>query len=61
MTIPAIIADLVRLEGEIDEARLSLLDKPADVSKMADLKRRKERLRDEIEGLMHAVEAAGPR
>lgn len=60
MTIPAIIADLVRLEGEIDEALLSLHDKPAGTSKMADLKRRKDHLHDRIEDLMHEIETAGP-
>ena len=61
MTIPAIIADLVRLKGEIDEALLNLHDRPAGTSKkMADLKRRKDHLHDQIEDLMHEREAAGP-
>ncbi|HEX5211990.1 MAG TPA: DUF465 domain-containing protein [Pseudolabrys sp.] len=60
MTIPATIADLVRLEGEIDEALLNLHDKPAGLSKMADLKRRKDRLHDQIEDLMHEIDAADP-
>ena len=59
MPIPAIVADLIRLEDEIDEALLNLLDKPADASAVADLKRRKDHLRDEIELLMHEVEGAG--
>ena len=59
MPTPATVADLVRLECEIEEALLNLLDKPADASTIADLKRRKDHLRDEIEWLMHEVEGAG--
>ncbi|HTT46779.1 MAG TPA: DUF465 domain-containing protein [Pseudolabrys sp.] len=59
MTIPANIADLVRLEDEIDEALLNLLNKPTDAKTIADLKRRKDHLRDEIECLLHEVEGAG--
>jgi hypothetical protein len=59
MTIPATIADLVRLQDEIDEALLNLLNKPADDTAIADLKRRKEHLRDEIECLLHEIEGAG--
>lgn len=59
MPTPAIVADLVRLEDEIDGALLNLLDKPADASTIADLKRRRNHLRDEIEWLMHEVKGAG--
>lgn len=59
MTIPAIIADLVRLKGEIDEALLDLLNKPADEKHMAALKRRKLHLHEEIECLLHEIDGAG--
>ena len=59
MPTPAIVADLVRLEDEIDEALLNLLDKPVDASAVANLKRRKDYLRNEIEWLMHEVDGAG--
>jgi hypothetical protein len=57
MTKLANIADLERLEGDIEEALISLIDKPADDLIIADLKRRKLHLRDTIELLRHdAVE-----
>jgi hypothetical protein len=59
MPTSAIVADLVRLEDEIDEALLNLLDRPAEASTIANLKRRKDHLRNEIECLMHEVEGAG--
>ena len=59
MPTPAIVADLVRLQDEIEEALLNLLDKPSEASTVAKLKRRKEHLRHEIEWLMHDVEGAG--
>jgi hypothetical protein len=59
MPTPATVADLVRLEDEIDEALLNMLNKPADPSSIADLKRRKDHLRNEIAWLMHEVEGAG--
>ena len=58
MIKPANIADLERLEDDIEEALISLIDKPADDLMMADLKRRKLHLRDEIELLRHqAIES----
>ena len=59
MTRPATIADLVRLEGEIDEALLDLFNKPGDDKMLADLKRRKLHLHDEIECLLHEIDGAG--
>ena len=57
MTIPANIADLERLEDDVEEALISLIDKPTDELMIADLKRRKLHLRHEIEWLRHqAVE-----
>jgi hypothetical protein len=38
---PASIADLERLEADIEEALISHIDKPADESIIADLERRK--------------------
>ena len=38
---PASIADLERLEADIEEALISHIDKPADDSIIADLERRK--------------------
>lgn len=60
MTNPANIADLVRLEDEIDEALLNLLNKPGDERTIADLKRCRAHLRDEIEGLLHDAEDGKP-
>lgn len=59
MTIPASIADLVRLKGEIDEALLDLLNKPGDEKTIADLKRRKLHLHEEIECLIQEIDGAG--
>ncbi len=59
MPTPANIADLVRLEDEIEEALLNLLNKPTDARTIANLKRRKDHLRDEIECVLHEVEGAG--
>jgi hypothetical protein len=56
MTISANIADLVRLEDEIDEALLNLLNKPSNDRTIANLKRRKLHLRDEIECLLHEAD-----
>jgi hypothetical protein len=47
------------LQDEIEEALLNMLDKPAEASTVAKLKRHKEHLRHEIEGLMHDAEGAG--
>ena len=41
MTKPANIADLERLEDDIEAALISLIDKPADALMIADLRRRK--------------------
>jgi hypothetical protein len=60
MTKPANIADLLRLEDEIDEALLNLLNKPGDERTIDDLKRCRAHLRDEIEGLLHEAEGAKP-
>ena len=60
MTKPANIADLVRLEDEIDEALLNLLNKPTDEQMIDDLKRCRTHLRDEIEGLLHRTEGGKP-
>jgi len=48
---PAYIADLERLEVDIEEALISHIDKPADDSIIADLERRKLHLICEIERL----------
>lgn len=48
---PASIADLERLEVDIEEALISHIDKPADDSIIADLERRKLHLIYEIERL----------
>jgi hypothetical protein len=60
MTKPANIADLVRLEDEIDEALLNLLNKPGDDRTIDDLKRCRTHLRDEIEGLLHQAGDGNP-
>ncbi len=60
MPKPANIADLVRLEDEIDEALLNLLNKPGDERTIADLKRCRAHLRDEIEGRLHQAEGGKP-
>ncbi|MGA2568483.1 MAG: DUF465 domain-containing protein [Pseudolabrys sp.] len=60
MAIPANIADLVRLEDEIDEALLNLINKPSDDRTISNLKRRKLHLRDEIECLLHEAEGGEP-
>ena len=53
MTNPAFIADLERLEDEIDEA---LLHCPNDDSQMfVELRRRQSRLKEEIERFRHDV------
>jgi hypothetical protein len=57
VTIPANIADLMRLEDEIDQALLGLLDKPTSQATLAELKHRKLHLQDEIECLLHDAEA----
>jgi len=57
-TKPANVADLERLEDDIEEALISLIDKPADDLMIADLKHRKLHLRDAIESLRHqAIES----
>jgi len=56
MTIPATIADLVRLEDDIDEALLELMNKPNNELMIADLKRRQLRLKQEIQSLLLAME-----
>ena len=43
------IADLERLEDDIEEALINLIDKQADDLMIADLRRRKLHLRDAIE------------
>ena len=48
---PASIADLERLEADIEEALISHIDKPDDDSIIADLERRKFDLIREIERL----------
>jgi hypothetical protein len=48
---PASIADLERLEADIEEALISHIDKPDDDSIIADLERRKLDLIREIERL----------
>jgi hypothetical protein len=48
---PASIADLERLEADIEEALISYIDKPADHLIIADLERRKLHLIREIERL----------
>lgn len=48
---PASIADLERLEADIEEALISHIDKPADDSIIADLERRKLHLICEIKRL----------
>ena len=59
MTIPASIADLVRLKGEIDEALIDMLNRPCDEKTVADLKRRKLHLHEEIECLIQETGGAG--
>jgi hypothetical protein len=54
------IADLVRLEDEIDEALLNLLNKPGDDRTINDLKRCRTHLRDKIEHLLHETEGDKP-
>jgi len=56
MTKPAHIADLKRLEDEIDEA---LIHEPTDELRIAELKRRQFHLRNEIERLRHETTARG--
>ena len=48
---PASIADLERLEGDIEETLISHIDRPADDPIIADLERRKFHLICEIERL----------
>jgi hypothetical protein len=48
---PTSIADLERLEADIEEALISQIDKPDDDSIIADLERRKLDLISEIERL----------
>jgi hypothetical protein len=52
MTNPAFIADLARLEDEIDEA---ILHCSTDDQMMAELRRRQSHLKEEIERLHHEV------
>ena len=59
MTKPANIADLERLEDDIEAALISLIDKPADALMIADLRRRKLHLRDAIELLRHQAVESG--
>jgi hypothetical protein len=58
MEKPASIADLERLEADIEEALISHIDKPADDSIIADLERRKLHLICEIERLRRQYYAA---
>ena len=51
MEKPASIADLERLEADVEEVLISHIDKPADNSIIADLERRKLHLIYEIERL----------
>lgn len=53
----ASIADLERLEGDIEEAIIDLMGRPHDDEMIADLKRRKLHLEAEIEWLRHHVGA----
>jgi hypothetical protein len=53
---PALIADLQRLEDELDEV---LIQKPADDPMTVEFKRRKLHLRDEIELLRHEATTVG--
>jgi hypothetical protein len=55
---PASIADLKRLEAEIEEALISHIAKPADDSIIADLERRKLHLTCEIERLRRQYSVA---
>jgi hypothetical protein len=52
MTKPASIADLARLEDEIDEA---ILHCPIDDQRIVELKRRQSHLKEEMERLLHPV------
>ena len=53
---PADINDLERLEDEIDQALIDLINKPADnKTTIADLRRRQTHLRDEIDCLRHGA------
>jgi len=45
---PVSISDLERLEADIEEALIGLIDKPADDPMIADLQRRKAHLLEEI-------------
>jgi hypothetical protein len=48
---PSGAADLERLEADVEEALIALIDRPADNSMIADLQRRKLHLIDEIKRL----------
>ena len=48
---PPGIADLERLEADIEEALIGLIDRPSDDPMIADLQRRKSHLLDAIERL----------
>jgi len=53
---PADISDLERLEDEIDQALIDLINKPADnKTTIDDLRRRQTHLRGEIDGLRHGA------
>ena len=56
---PANIADLARLEDEIHEALINLIDKPTNSVTLADLKRRQLHLKDQIEWLLHEAAENG--
>jgi len=51
MPEPSGMADLERLEADIEEALIALIDRPSDDPMLADLQRRKSHLLDEIERL----------
>jgi len=56
---PASIADLERLEADIEEALINHIDKPADDLIIADLERRKLHLTCEIKRLRRQYCVAG--
>lgn len=59
MANPINIADLERIEADIEEALIGLIDKPADDPMIADLQRRKAHLLKEIERLRQEVSSNG--
>lgn len=54
------IADLERLEADVEEALIALIDRPSDDPMIADLLRRKLHLLAEIERLRRQFGAAPP-